>query len=163
MSKQAFDILVVGRWFLGNALPWSDGTASKLVTLGVTCVEHLKECTDEEWANLFAAEIIITHRVATRVFAGLKNEGELDPKKCTSQLGIAQASCIPPPLSFLSRRGGNKDDGTSFKLTVKGITVKYISKATKNRIWLPTFAAARVAVVDKMDDMGGSGLAGRRN
>ena len=31
--------------------------------LGVTCVKHLKECTDKEWANLFAAETIITLRV----------------------------------------------------------------------------------------------------
>jgi hypothetical protein len=97
MSKHEASISAVGRWFLGNALPWSDGTATKLVTLGVTCVEHLKECTDEEWDNLFLEETVITRRVATRVFAGLKNDGELDPKKCASQLGIAQASCAPPP------------------------------------------------------------------
>ena len=154
MSKQASDISAVGRWFLGNALPWSDGTESKLVTLGVTCVEHLKECTDEEWANLFAADTIITQRVAARVIAGLKNKGKLDPKKCAFQLGIVQASRAPPPLSSLSRRGKSKDDGTSFKLTAKGITVKYISKETKKRIRLSTFAAARAAIVDIMDDVG---------
>ena len=60
MSKQVSDILSVGRWFLGNALPWSDEIASKLVNLGVSCVEHLKECTDEEWADLFASETAIT-------------------------------------------------------------------------------------------------------
>ena len=157
MSKQASDISAVGRWFLGNALPWSDGTAIKLGTLGVTCVEHLKECTDEEWSNLFAAETTITRRVAARVIAALKKEGEFDPKKCASQLGIAQASRAPPPLSSLSRRGKSKDDGTSFKLTAKGITVKYISKETKKRIRLSTFAAARAAVVDIMDDVGGGG------
>jgi hypothetical protein len=151
MSKHEANISAVGQWFLGNALPWSDGTATKLVTLGVTCVEHLKECTDEEWDNLFLEETVITRRVATRVFAGLKNDGELDPKKCASQLGIAQASCAPPPLLSLSRRGRNKDDGTSLKLTDLGITVKSISKATKKRIRLSTVAAARAAVVDIMD------------
>ena len=73
MSKEESDISSVGQWILGNALPWSDVIATKLVTLDVTCVEHLKERTDEEWANLFAAEPIITRRVTTRVFAGLKN------------------------------------------------------------------------------------------
>ena len=67
------------------------------------------------------------------MFASLKNEGELDPKKRASQLGIAQTSCVPPPLSSLSRRGKNKDGGISFKLTAKYVTVKYISKATKKR------------------------------
>ena len=157
MSKQASDISAVGRWFLGNALPWSNGTASKLVTLGVTCVEHLKECTHEEWSDLFAAETTITRRVAARVIAALKKEGELDPKKCAFQLGIVQASRAPPPLSSLSRRGKSKDDGTSFKLTAKGITVKFISKETKKRIRLSTFAAARAAVVDIMDDVGEGG------
>ena len=109
------------------------------MTLDVTCVEHLKECTDEEWDNLFLEETVITRRVATRVFAGLKNDGELDPKKCASQLGIAQASCAPPTLLSLLKRGKNKDDGTSLKLTDLGITVKSISKATKKRIQLPTF------------------------
>jgi hypothetical protein len=51
----------------------------------------------------------------------------------------------------LSRRGRNKDDGTSLKLTDLGITVKSISKATKKRIRLSTVAAARSAVVDIMD------------
>jgi len=86
--------------------------------------------------------------------SSLKNKGELDPKKCTSQLGIAKASYVSPPLSSLSRRGRNKDDGTSFKLTAKGITVKYISKATKKRIRLSTFSAAQAAVIDIMDDVG---------
>ena len=154
MSKQAADISAVGRWVLGNSLPWSDGIEAKLLTLGVTCVEHLKECTDKEWTNLFVLETTITRRVATRVFAALKKEGEFNPKKCASQLGIIQAKVVPPPLSSLSRRGRNTDDGTSFKLTAKGITVKYISKATKKRMRLATFAAARAAVAEVMDDVG---------
>ena len=128
MSKQASDISAVGRWFLGNALPWSDGTESKLVTLGVTCVEHLKECTDEEWSNLFAAETTITRRVAKRVIAALKKEGELDPKKCAFQLGIAQASHAPPPLSSLSRRGKSKDDGTSFRRQRREYGCQYLQR-----------------------------------
>ena len=82
--------------------------------------------------KLFAAETIITQRVATRVFAGLKKEGELDPKKRASQLGIVRASCVSPPLPSSSRRGRNTDDGTSFKLTAKGITVKYKGNADDN-------------------------------
>jgi len=65
-----------------------------------------------------------------------------------------QASRVPPPLSSLPRRGESKDDGTSFKLTAKGITVKYISEETKERIQLSTFAAARAAVIDIMYDVG---------
>ena len=47
--------------------------------LGVPCVDNLKERTGKEWANLFATETIIIQKVATRVFAGLKKEGGLDP------------------------------------------------------------------------------------
>ena len=67
-----------------------------------------------------------------------------------------------PPLSSLSRRGKSKDDGTSFKLTAKGITVKYISKATKKIIRLSMFAVAaeRSAVIDIMDDVDGVGEGG---
>ena len=74
MSKHEANISAVGRWFLGNALPWNNGTVTKPVTLGVTCVEHLKECMVEEWNNLFFEDTVITERVATRVFARLKNE-----------------------------------------------------------------------------------------
>ena len=118
----------MGRLFFGNSLSWGSEIEAKLVTLGATCVEHLKECTNKEWANLFVTETTITRRLATRVFAALKKEQGIDPKKCASQL--------PPPLSSLSRRRSNKDDGTSFKLTEKAITVKYISKEIKKRLWL---------------------------
>ena len=66
------------------------------MTLSVTCVKHLKECTYEEW-SFFLEEAAITRTVATRVIVGLKNEGELDPKKCALQLGIAQISHVPLP------------------------------------------------------------------
>ena len=138
MSKQAANISDnisdVGRWFLGNSMPWSDGIEAKLVTLGVACTKHLKECTDEERAHLFATKTTITRRVTTRVFAALKKEGDFDPKKCASQLGISQISCVSPPLPSLSRRERNKDDGTPFKFTAKGIDVKYILKETKKRM-----------------------------
>ena len=63
--------------------------------------------------SFFKEETVITRRIATRVFANLKNEGELDPKKCASQLGIAQASRVPPtPPTSLPRRRIIKDDGT---------------------------------------------------
>ena len=77
------------QWFLGNSLPWSDGIDAKLVTLGVTCVEHLNVCTAEEWANMFAIETAIIKRVAARVFAALEKEGGFDPKNCASQLGVS--------------------------------------------------------------------------
>ena len=92
----------VGRWFLGNSLPWSDEITSKLLALGVNCVEHLKECTEDEWMDLFRTEIPIMRRVAARVFAALKSEGGLDPKICASQLGFVWASRSPPPLLSLS-------------------------------------------------------------
>ena len=67
---------------------WSCHIELKLMTLGVSCVEHLKECTQEEWADLFADQAVITKRVMARVFSALKEEGPFDPKKCAHQLGI---------------------------------------------------------------------------
>ena len=64
--------------------------------LGVICVEHLKECTVEEWIDLFHTERPITKRVAARVFSALKKEGVIDPKKCASQMGIATAATLVP-------------------------------------------------------------------
>ena len=63
MSKPAADISSVERWFLGQSLPWSIQVEDKLTTLGVTCVEHLKECTEEEWADLFEGKKVITKKV----------------------------------------------------------------------------------------------------
>ena len=91
MSKFAMDIAAVERWFLGHSLPWDDEIEGKLLGLGVNCVEHLKECTQEEWIELFALQLVITRRVTARVFVSLKGEEGLDPKKCASQLGIEQA------------------------------------------------------------------------
>ena len=87
-------MFTVGRWFLGNSLPWSDEITSKLLALGVNCVEHLKECTEDEWMDLFRTETPIMTRVAAQVFATLKSEGGLDPKKCVSQLGVVRACWI---------------------------------------------------------------------
>ena len=94
----------VGRWFLGNSLPWSDEITPQLLALalGVNCVEHLKECTNDEWMDLFRTETPIMARVAAPVFDALKSEGDLDPKQCTSQLGFALASRSCPPLLSLS-------------------------------------------------------------
>ena len=89
MSKPAMDISSVERWFLGNSLPWSNAIESKLMSLGVICVEHLKACTQEECEGLFATETFITKRVAARVFACLTRDGVLDPKKYASQLRIS--------------------------------------------------------------------------
>ena len=61
------------------------------MTLGVSCVEHLKECMRVDWADLFAAETVITKRVSARVFAALKEEGFFDPKKCAHQLDIRES------------------------------------------------------------------------
>ena len=164
MSKEPADISYVGRWFLGNSLPWSDATALQRLAVGVNCVEHLKECTEEEWANLFTLETPITRRVASRGFTALKIEGECDPKKCASQLGIVQASKSPPVLLSLSQRGRLKDDGSSHRLTAKGITVKFIPKETKKRMRLSAVTAAKADVATVMDDSGeGGGLAGRHN
>jgi hypothetical protein len=57
MLKQAANFFHVGRWFLGTALHWSNGIAATRVTLGVMCVEHLKECTDEEWSILLQGRL----------------------------------------------------------------------------------------------------------
>jgi hypothetical protein len=125
--------------------------------MGVNCVEHLKECTEEEWSDLFTLETPITRRVAARVYTALKSEGECDPKKCASQLGIVQASRSTPVLLSLSRRGRLKDDGSSHRLTAKGITVKFIPKETKKRMRPSAIAAAKVAVATVMDDAGEGG------
>ena len=55
----------------------------------MSCIEHLKGYTDKELAALFAADTIITKRMASRVFVALKKEGEFDPKKCASQMGFS--------------------------------------------------------------------------
>jgi len=159
VSKEQADMSAVGRWFLGNSLPWSDDISSKLLTLGVNCVEHLKECTEYEWTDLFRTETPIMRRVAARVFAALKSEGDLDPKKCASQLGFVRASRSPPSLVSLSRKGIPRDDGSSFKLTEKGITVKFISRDTKKRMRLAVLAAAKAGAAAVMDDAGGLGEA----
>ena len=75
------------------------------MTLGVSCVEHLKECTHEEWADILASETVITKRVSARVFFALKEEGPFDPKKCAHQLSIWQSSSLTPSLKSLGKRG----------------------------------------------------------
>ena len=113
MSKPVMDISSVERWFLGNSLPWSNVIESKLVSLGVICVEHLKACTQDEWDGLFSSELVITKIVAARVFAPLKRDGVLDPKKCAAQLGISQASVKAPTTVCLTNKGNVKDNGSS--------------------------------------------------
>ena len=127
------------------------------MTLGVSCVEHLKECTREEWADLFADQTVITKRVSARVFSALKEEGPFDPKKCAHQLGIRESSSSTPPINFLGKRGKDKDNGTTHSLMSKGFSVKMIPKATKKRMRLATFAAARSAVTDLIDDLDEAG------
>ena len=163
MSKPAADISSVERWFLGQSLPWSSEVEDKLTTLGVTCVEHLKECTEEEWADLFEGEKVITKRVLARVFAALNEEGSFNPKKCAHQLGIRESSSLTSPLTSLGKRGRDKDNGTSQSLTSKGFTVKFIPKETKKRIRLATFAAARSAVTDLIPAMEGGGVSDLNN
>ena len=85
------------------------------MTLGVSCVEHLKECTREEWADLFADQTVITKRVSARVFSTLKEEGPFDPKKCAHQLGIPESSSSTPPLNFWGR----------------GVRIKIMAQATR--------------------------------
>ena len=80
MSKPSMYIASVKRWFLGNSLPWDDKIEGKLLTLGVNCVEHLKECTQDEWNDLFSVKLVITRKVAARVVASLKREGESIPR-----------------------------------------------------------------------------------
>ena len=109
--------------------------------------------------DLFRTETPIMRRVAARVFAALKSEGDLDPKKCASQLGFVQVSRSPPPLLSLSQKGIPRDDGSSFKLTEKDITVKFISRDTKKRMRLAVLAAAKAGAAAVMDDAGGLGEA----
>ena len=57
--------------------------------------------------------------------------------------------------SQLGKRGKDKDNGTSHLLMLKGFAIKIIPKATKKRMRLATFAAARSAVTDLIHDMEG--------
>ena len=91
------------------------------------------------------------------MFSALKEEGPFDPKKCAHQLGIRESSSSTPPLNFLGKRGKDKDNGTSHSLMSKGFSVKMIPKATKKRMRLATFAAARSAVTDLIDDLDEAG------
>ena len=116
MSKATPDILSVGRWFMGNSLPWTEVIETKLLSMGVSCVEHLKECRNDEWHELFCRESIIVKRVSSRVFQSLKMEGAFDPKKCASQLGMAQAETSFPQSTSLSKQGGVKDNRLTQKL-----------------------------------------------
>ena len=94
MLKPVMDISSVERWLLGNSLPWSNAIESKLVSLGVIFVEHLKACTQDEWDGLFAFETVITKRVAARVFACLKRDVRFgsDARLLTSFASLADAS-----------------------------------------------------------------------
>ena len=65
---------------MGNSLPWTDAIETQLLSMGVSCIEHLKECRIDEWNELFCCEPLIIKRVATRVFESFKLEGAFDPK-----------------------------------------------------------------------------------
>ena len=136
MSKPSMNIASVKRWFIGNSLPWDDKIEGKLLTLVVNCVEHLNECTQEEWNDLFALKLIITRRVAARVFASLKREGKLDPKKYASQLGVEQSQVAIPPLATLTKRGEIRDDSTTKKLikACSRLSVKTVTKETNRKV-----------------------------
>ena len=149
------DIAAVEIWFLGHSLPWDDEIEGKLLGLGVNCVEHLKECTQEEWIEMFALQLVITRRVAARVFASLKSEGGLDRTKCASQLGVEKAQMPIPPSATLTKRGKIKDDGTSKKLSVfLGFSVKRIKKEENRQIRLARKAVAQAAVANVMNTQG---------
>jgi len=111
MSKATPDISSVGRWFMGNSLPWTEVIETKLLSMGVLCVEHLKECRNDEWHELFCLESIIVKRVSSRVFQSLKMEGAFDPKKSASRLGLAHAETSFPQSTSSSKQGSVKDDG----------------------------------------------------
>ena len=133
MSKATSDISSIGRWFMGNSLPWIEAIETKLISVGVSCVEHLKECRNDEWHEMFCRESNIVKRVSSRVFQLLKMEEAFDPKKCASQLGMAQAEISFPQSTSLSKQGGVKDNGLTQKLVAtpwKNFTVQRVKKGS---------------------------------
>ena len=52
---------------MGNSLPWTDAIETELLSMGVSCIEHLKECRIDEWNELLllCCELLIIKRVAT--------------------------------------------------------------------------------------------------
>ena len=77
MSKAllVLGIDAVKRQFLSHSLPWNSEIDLKLTTIGVRCVEELKELHPKEWDGLFADQTVISQRKAKRVFGKLLEEG----------------------------------------------------------------------------------------
>jgi len=154
MSKATPDISSVGRWFMGNSLPWTEVIETKLLSMGVLCVEHLKECRNDEWHKLFCCESIIAKRVSSRVFQSLKIERAFDPKKCASQLGMAQAETSFPQSTSLSKQRGLKDNGLTQKLVAtpwKNFTVQPVKKGLARKKRLKIRSEARAAIAAMMN------------
>ena len=153
MSKLTPDILFVGRWFMGNFLPWTDAIETQLLAMDVSCIEHLKECRIDEWNELFCCAPMIIKRVATRVFQPFKLKGAFDPKKCASQLGMAQSVHVVPLSETLNKRGNVTDNGTTQKLTEtpwKYFTVTQVKNGTNRKKRPKIRAESRAAVAEMM-------------
>lgn len=120
-------------FFVGKGLSWTTAIESGLAEFDVKCVEHLKLLTDDEWDGLFIGSSIIVQRLAKKVFAALKESGDVDPNKCANELGIndAAAAVTPPPSKLGSsasktahkfkNNGDHKSMSSYFKVT-KSVT-----------------------------------------
>ena len=154
---------------MGNSLPWTDAIETQLLSMGVSCIEHLKECRIDEWNELFCCEPLIIKRVATRVFESFKLEGAFDPKKCASQLGMAQSVHVVPLSASLNKIGYVMDDGTTQKLSDtpwKNFTITQVKNGTNRKKRLKIRAESRAAVAalmhstnDNCEDDGKEGTA----